>query len=117
MLEQAGDAQAQPLAALLRLALALGETGEIRERQRLVEHGGKIAAVIGRADRCLERDLLRRNEVAPADLVAVDAGEARRLVDETLEDVVRLRPPGAAERAGRGRVGEGAAHLDVAGVR
>ena len=55
-----------------------------------------------------------RNQVAPAQLDAVDAGLARRLLDQALDEVGDVRPPGAAVGGGRRGVGE---HEPVAAVQ
>ena len=94
-------------------AAALLEFGVVRERQRLVEDRREVAGVIGGADRGLVRDRLARDQVAPAQPHRIDAGDARGLVDQALQRVVRLRPSGAAIRAGRHRVGEHALHADL----
>ena len=46
-------------------------------------------------------------------LTAIDAGDARGLLDHAFEHVVRLRAAGAAIRRGRHRIGEHAARADV----
>ncbi len=94
-------------------AAALLELGVVGERQRLVEDRREVAGVVGRADRGLVRDRLARNEIAPPQPDRIDAGDARRLVDEALQRVVRFRPPRAAIRSRRHRVGEHALHVDL----
>src|SRR5262249_46053768 len=72
----------------------------------LVEDRLELAGVVGRADRGLVRHRRRLDQVAAAQLDRVDAGDARGLVDEPLEHVVRLRPPGPAIGRRRDRIGE-----------
>src|SRR5262249_15213329 len=90
MLQHAGNAETAVFAALGRRAPTLLETVVIGERERLVEHGRELAAVDGRADGGLVGHRRRLDEVAPAQLHRVDAGHARGLVDDALEDEVRL---------------------------
>ena len=52
-------------------------------------------------------------EIRAADLVGGDAGDARGLVDQPFEEIVRLRPAGAAIGRRRHRVGEDAGDADV----
>ena len=62
---------------------------------------GKVAAVVGRPDRRLVRHRLLRNQVAAADLGAIDAELARRLVGKALEHVAGFRTARAAVGVGR----------------
>jgi hypothetical protein len=63
MFEEAGNAEPAQFAFCFRVALALLESFEIGERQRLVQDFGKFAAVEGGADRCLEGSR-SRNEIS-----------------------------------------------------
>src|SRR5215218_8567175 len=110
MFEEARHANATQLATPERLAAALLEFRVMRERQRLLEDRRKIARVVSRADRRLERDRLAWDEIAPAQPDRIDAGDARGFIHQPLERIVRLRPSGAAIRAGRYRVAEHALH-------
>src|SRR5215831_1587246 len=96
MLQHAGNAETAVFAAFGRGAPALLESVVIGERQRLVDHRRELAAVDGRADGGLVGHRRRLDEVATAQLHRVDAGHARGLVDDALEDEVRLRPSGRA---------------------
>jgi hypothetical protein len=87
-LEEARDAQAAPFAPRLRRRPARRETRNIGAGERLAEHGCEIAAVISGSDCSLVGHARGCDEVAAADLDAIDAGGARRLVDLTQ---VRLR--------------------------
>ena len=118
MFEHAGNADAAIFAAQFCCAPARLEAIVTGKRQRLVEDGRKIAAVIGRADGGLVRHGGGGDEVAPPQLYRIDAGDARRLLDHALEHVVRLRPPGAAIGCGRNCVGVDAAraHVDMPDV-
>ena len=118
MLEHAGNADAAIFAARFRCAPARLEAIVTGERQRLVEDGRKIAAVIGGADGGLVGHGGGGNKVAPPQLYRIDAGDARGLLDHALEHVVRLRPSGAAIGRGRNCIGEDAAraHIDMPDV-
>ena len=105
-LEEARDAEAAPFARRLRCCPARRETRDIGARERLVEHGREIAAVISGSDRSLVGDARGWDEVAAADRDAIDAGDARKLVDQPLKAVIRLGAPRAAVGPGRHRVGE-----------
>src|SRR5580698_6423776 len=94
MLEQAADAEAAKLAALLRFTAALLETVVIGQRQRLIQDRLEITGVVSGADRGLVRHRRFFDQVAPAQFRRIDAGDAGGLVDHALEDVARLRPPG-----------------------
>ena len=113
MLEHAGDAEAAQLAALKRFLAPLLEAVDVGELERLVDDHREFAGVVGGADGGLVGDRSRRDQVLLAQLDAVDAGQARGLVDHALEHVVRLRPARAAIGRRRGGVGEDALHADV----
>ena len=91
---------------------ALREAVVVGDRKRAREDLGKVAAVVGRTDRRLVRHRLRRDQVAPPDLRAIDAERLGRAIGEPLQHVTGLRPAGAAEGVGRRRVGEDASHFD-----
>src|SRR3974390_2176811 len=84
MFKQAADAEAAIFAALLRFAAALLEPVIVGERKRLVEDRLEIAAVVGGADCCLVWHGRLFDQIAPPQLDRVDAGDARRLVDDAL---------------------------------
>ena len=94
------------LPACLARPAAFGEARDIGARHRPVQDRLEVARIVGQPDRGLERHLVGPDQVAPAQLDPVDAGLRRRLVDQQLEEVLRLRPPGAAIGAGRDGVGE-----------
>src|SRR5262249_23776621 len=79
-LQKARDAKAALLPGRFRRRLARGETGNVSAGERVVEHGGEIAAVIGRADRGLVRHAPRRDQVAAAQFEAINTDDPRRLV-------------------------------------
>ena len=91
---------------------ALGESRVVGNLQRRVQHLGKVAAIVGRADRRLVRHGVGGNEIAPADFGAIDLEHVRRLVGQPLQHVTRLGPAGAAIGIRRHRVGENAGDLD-----
>ena len=113
MLQHAGDAEPAQLATPLRFLAPLLETVDVCEFERLVDNHREFAGVVDGADRGFVGNRLGRNQVALAQAHAVDAGEARGLVDHALERIVRLRPAGAAIGRGRRGVGEQALHADV----
>ena len=92
------DADEPPLRA--RGLLVGAEARVLREAQRLVERLRVLPAVVLRAARRRVRKLRRRDEVAPPDLGGIDAGRVRHERHRALEIVGRLRPAGAAVRAG-----------------
>ncbi len=96
-------------------ALAPGglEAGPVHLLQRRVQHAVEVAAVIGLLHRGDVRHRLGRHHVQLAQRDPVHAEFARRGVDQPLDDVVALRPPGAAIGVHRDRVGE---HADDVGV-
>ena len=99
--------QAAQQAALLGFGAAFGETGDIRQLQRLVEHAGKIGDVVDRAGRGLVRESIGRNEIAPANFGRVDIHLRRRLIDQTLDRVGDLRTRRAAVGRHRYGIGQG----------
>ncbi len=112
MLEKAGNSEAAKLAPLRGIGTASGKAGPVRDIDRCRERAGEIAAVIVIADRGAIRHRLRPDQIAAAKRDRVDFELARRRVDEPLHHVVGLRPPGAAVRTRRQRVGEGETHAD-----
>src|SRR5581483_3622203 len=108
-LEKTPDAEPAPLAAGLGLRPAGGKAGGVGPRQRIGDDRGELAAVEDGAERACIRKLRRGDQVAAAKLDRVDADLARGSVDQPLDAVIRLGPPGAAIGAGRHGVGEDAA--------
>src|SRR5436190_1074721 len=74
--------------------------------ERIVEIAGGIAAVIGRAGRRLIGIGVLGDQIATAQLDAIDAHFARRLVDQPFEQIGNVRPPSATVRGDRRGVGE-----------
>jgi len=64
-----------------RFRAALGKVLIVGGGEGAIEHGGKIARIVGRADRGLEGNGRARNQVVAADAFAPLAGDARRFVD------------------------------------
>ncbi len=107
----AGHADAaQPLDAS-GLRAAFGKTLIVGQLEHTGEDFGKIAAIIGRADRRLVRHGRGRDEIAVADVGAVDAKLGGGAIGETLEHVTGLGPSGAAIGVGWQRIGEHPGHL------
>ena len=104
--EEIADAAAAQLAVLLQFRRALGKTVPVGELEAFVHHTDEIAAVVGDAGLHLVRHGGRRNEIAPPDLDRIDADDARRAVEQLLDEIGRLRPPGAAIGRQRRGVGE-----------
>ena len=96
-------------AALLRRAAARRKALPVGELEHRIHVAAEISAVVGEPGRGAIGQLRAADQVAPADGDAVDAEAPRRDVDQPLDRERRLRPPGAAERRGRHRVGERAA--------
>ena len=111
--EETADADAAQAPALAALAPALGKALVVGELQRLLEHGGKIAAVIGRAGGGFVGQVARPDLVAPAQFDAVDADLGGGDVDHPFHVIVALRPPGAAIGIEEGGVGEHDAGRDL----
>ena len=82
---------AQPMPRSLPRFLAsrrrAGEAFPVRALQHLGQQRRRVAAVIGRAGRRLVRECALAQHVAPPQLDAVDAGDARGLVDQPLHQV------------------------------
>ena len=105
-LDVVGDAEAEQLAALLRLALALLEAVPVGDPHGEVHVGLVGAAVVEHADGVAVRHLLRRHEILAAQLDAVDAELDRGLVHQPLDRERHLGPARAAIGVGRHGVGE-----------
>ena len=74
--------------------------------EALVHHSLEFAAVVIVMGRRVIGQRRRRDEIAAADLDPVDPGHLRGAVDQALDQVDRLGPPGAAIDRGRRGVGE-----------
>ena len=104
--EDGGKADAAQLAARLRFAAPRREAVPVGQRQRALEEGGEIAAIVERVGRRAPRHRRARHEVAAAQLGAVDAGDGGGAVEEALHDVDILEPSDAAIDADRHGVGD-----------
>ncbi len=113
LLDRIGEADAAELAVPPRLVAALGEAGPIGQLQHLLLVRWKVAAVVVQAKGILVRDLRRRDQVGAAQFDRVMAQFARRVVDQPLDDIGRLRPSGAAIRRGAVGVGHDGQHRDM----
>ena len=115
------DADADEAAFRARLFLPRAEIAIVRLRDRLLEHGRIIAAVVGEGPAVAKneadgiRHLLGPDEIAAAQLGGVESRFARGLVHEPLHREGRLRAAGAAHRRGPRLVGEGDGHLEMIG--
>ena len=98
-----------------RRLLAFGKAFPVGELQRLVHHGVVVAAVVQHAERVLVGQLLRLEQVAAAQLDAVEAELPRGDVDQPLHHVHHLGPAGAAVGPGRRGVAQHAAGAEMGG--
>src|SRR6185369_9906846 len=80
-------ADAAPLAGFLGLGAAAGEALPVGLFHALAHHGLEVAGVVGVAQRRLERDLARLDEVARPQLVRREPDLARDVIDEALDQV------------------------------
>ncbi len=110
-LDIGGEPQPALLAALRRLFLALGKTGDVRHLHRALEAGVVVAGVVGERDRRGVRE--RVDEVPAPDLVLRDLHLVRRRRHQAFDDVGRLGPARAAIGIHRRGVGEHRSHLAV----
>ncbi len=101
-----GHADTANQALLLRGLGPLWKFLPARDIHRAFHMRGEIAGVVHLAGRGLVRHRLRRNEVLAADRIRRHAELARALIDETLDDIGRLRTAGAAIGIHRHRIGE-----------
>ncbi len=89
------------------------EAAPVGDSERRIEHVREFAGIVDMAAGRAIRHGRRRDQIAPPQRDRVRAQLARRLIDQTLEQECRFRPPGAAIRADGGGIGEGAAHGNV----
>jgi hypothetical protein len=124
-LDEDGAADAAKFAAFPGKLSAGREILPIGKAKSVLEIAGRVAAVVRGADRRLVGIRLLRNQVAAAQLDAIDAGLARRLVHQPFDEISDVRPAGAAVGGDRRGVGENEAvtavqrgdAIDVDGVR
>ena len=83
-------------AALPRRAQPLLEARPAGDLHGAIEMALELARIVDAPHRRLVGHLLRLDEVAGPDLIGRDAHLARREIDEALDEVGGLRPPGAA---------------------
>ena len=116
-LDAVGEAHADIASACARLRLPARKVGPAGGRQHVGLAGRIVAAVIlhvgagARLQRFLVGHLFRRNEVAAAQLGAVEMELARQAVHQPLHREGRLRIAGAAHRGDRRLVGGRDRHL------
>ena len=121
-LDVGAQPDAEELAAVARIGLLRGERRVVDHLEGLVHRRLVVAGVdvdlgaaAGRAEtrRVLVRELVGRDEVAPADLRPVHADLRREQVHRPLDDVGRLGPAGAAVGVDERGVRVDAGHLGV----
>ena len=105
-LDPGREAEAAQPPAPRRLVPPRLEAGVVRDLEQLVERRVVVARIVDHRERRLVRELLRLHEVPAPDLDRVEPHLPRRLVDQPLELVGALRPPGAAIGVDRHGVGE-----------
>ena len=113
LLDGVGDADAAQHAALRRLLAPRLEAGPVGELHGAVHVLLEAPAVVGEGERRLVGHRRRRNGVAPPQLRRVDLHFVGGDVDQPLDHVGRLGPPGAAIGRGAVRVGQHAGDGDV----
>ena len=115
-LHVAGEADAERLAALGAPPGLLGaESGVVAGLERLVEGLLVLPAVVGEPGRGPVGELVRRNQVAAADLRGIDAQPAGQHVERPFDQVGGLRTAGAAVGLVRRGVRECAHRVGVGG--
>ena len=87
-------------------SLRRGKPAQSEMLKRVVQVARRDRRCRRSSRRRLVREGVLRDEVAPAELDAVDAGLARRLVDQALDQVGDVRPAGAAIGGDRRGVGQ-----------
>ena len=90
-----------------------GKAVPVAGGEKLFEDIGKVAAVVGRADRRGIRHRLGRDKITAADFVACQAQSAGSGIGESLQNVAGFRPAGAPICVRGHGVGEHAGHLDM----
>ena len=96
LLDIDGVAEPAVTAAGARLGAPRGKPGYVGGGERVLHVAGEIAAVIDEPERRRVRHRGGLDEIAPAQFVGHDAEPARRVIDQPLQRIGRLRPPGAA---------------------
>src|SRR5205823_7486934 len=109
------EADAAQFAVAARLGPARFEPGPVGARQRLFHRLLEMPGIDQEADPVLVRQLLRADEIAPADFVAAEPQSAGSLIEQPLHLVGDLRPTGAAIGTNRHGVREGDAHRQLQG--
>ena len=95
------DGAAAQLAPPLALLAPRGKAIPVGELKAYIHQLLELAAVVGVMRRRVIRQRFRLDEIAPAQLDAIDAGDLRGTFDQPLDQIDRLRPPGAAVDRGR----------------
>ena len=107
-LDGIGDTDAGEPAARGCFLAPLRKPGPIAERQRRIHVALELTGIVGEQKAGRVGHLIRRNQVLPPQFDGVHAETPGGKVDDALDGVGRLRPPGAAIWGGWLRVGEGA---------
>ena len=111
-LDVVGEPEPAQPARLRARHLARREPRHVGLDQRPVEHPPEVPDVVHLPRDAAIGEPLLRDEVAPPELDRVEPEVARRPVHQPLDDVDRLRPPGAAVGVDRRGVGEHPLHRE-----
>ena len=111
--QERGEAAPAQLSARAGLGLARGEIVPFGDREALVEHLLEFSGIVNLPHRAGVGHLLRRDQIAAADLDRVHAELSRRGVEQALDQIDRLGTAGAAIGGGRGGVGQHRVELQV----
>ena len=110
-LDVAADAQPAALAGRRRGRLARRQTAEAGAPAGFSQDAREVAGVVGAAETGVVGKVLRPDEVPLPDLARREAGDAPGLLYQTLQQIGRFRPSGAAVGIDRDGVGEDALHV------
>ena len=108
-----GEAEAAPAALRFGLPPPRREALSVRRRAGCIEQRAVVAGILAQAGRVGPGQGGRRQQVAPAHFDGVAVEAPGRGIDQPLDDVDAFGFAGAAEIAGRRRVGMERAHLVV----
>jgi len=97
----------------VRCGAPIGKSRPVGHFQRPVHQRFELSAVVDRSDRGLIWHRGRRNEIAPSHRNPVDPELARGTVEQSLDQVDRLRSPSTAIRTQRGGIGENQLYVNL----